>query len=76
MTVTVCEQVLLLPLVSMTVQCTVVFPTGNCAGASLLVLAIPQLSEVTGEPSATPVAKHTLALALVVTVAGQVIVGT
>src|ERR1041384_1357863 len=44
--VTTCEQVLLWPLVSMTVQCTVVLPT-----------VMPgQLSPVSGEPSKTPVA--------------------
>src|SRR5258708_27109494 len=36
--VTSCEHLLLLPLASKTVQCTVVLPTGNCAGASLLTV--------------------------------------
>src|SRR5436309_1156127 len=52
-----------------------VVPMGNWAGALLLVLAMPQLSAVVDEPSATPVAKHWPALALTVTLAGQVIVG-
>src|ERR1043166_829946 len=54
--VTVCAQVLLLPLASVTVQCTVVLPTGNCTGASLVTQATLQLSPVSGEPSAPPVA--------------------
>src|ERR1043166_6440573 len=55
-TVPICEHVLLRPLVSTTVQCTVVVPTGNCVGVSLVTLATPQLSPVMGVPSETPVA--------------------
>src|ERR1041385_2715771 len=61
---------------SMTVQVTIVLPTGNCAGASLLTESTPQLSEVVGEPRSTPVAKQLPASALTVTAAGQVIDGT
>src|SRR3989442_13517862 len=60
---------------SVTIQVTVVVPAGKCAGASLLTVATPQLSEVTGAPSATPEAEHTPASALTVMAAGQVIVG-
>src|ERR1043166_4852697 len=75
-TVTDWVQVLLLPLRSVTVQVTSVVPTGKLVGALLVTLATAQLSDVTGSPSATPLAKHWPALALVVTVAGQAIVGT
>ena len=51
MIVTVWEQELVLPLVSVTVQCTVVLPTVNCGGASLVTLATLQLSPVIGVPS-------------------------
>src|ERR1043166_6662014 len=74
-TITVCAQLLLLPWTSTTVQVTRLVPTGNVAGALLVTLATLQLSPVSGEPSATPVAKHCPALALVVTLAGQLIVG-
>src|SRR5439155_1195282 len=74
-TVTDCEQVLLLPPTSITIQWTVVAPTGNCVGASLVTLPTAQLSPVSGEPRATPVAKHWPTSALVLTLAGQVIEG-
>src|SRR5438034_486524 len=74
-TVTVCWQVFELPFMSTTVHVTVVLPTGNDDGASLLVPAIPQLSEVTGVPRATPEAVQRLASASTVTFAGQSIVG-
>src|ERR1041385_5949575 len=74
-TITVCAQLLLLPWTSTTVQVTRLVPTGNVVGALLMTVATPQLSEVAGTPSATPLAKHWPALALVVTVAGQLIVG-
>src|ERR1043166_8395682 len=60
-TVTDCWHVAELPCTSVTVQVTVVVPTGNCAGASLLTLAMPQLSETLGESRATPEAVHALA---------------
>jgi hypothetical protein len=55
-TVTLCEQVAVFPLVSTAVQITVVTPLLNCADALLLTVCIPQLSLVLGVPSATPVA--------------------
>src|SRR5438876_879469 len=55
-TVTDCAQLLVLPRASVTVQCTIVVPAGNCVGASLMTVVAPQLSEVAGVPSATPVA--------------------
>src|SRR6266436_1579375 len=55
-TTTVCWQVLLLPCTSTTVQVTVLVPTGKVAGALLVTLATPQLSDVLGVPSATPLA--------------------
>jgi hypothetical protein len=73
-TFTVCEQVAVLPLLSVTVQITVVVPTGKDAGALLLTVATAQLSDVVGVPKATPVAVQPL-LAVVFTVPGQLIVG-
>src|SRR5437660_1142769 len=60
---------------SATVQVTVVVPTGKLAGASLVTVATPQLSPVTGVPSLTPLAAHLPASTLTVTAAGQVMVG-
>src|SRR2546421_489109 len=65
--VTGCAQVAVLPLTSVAVQCTSVVPTGNCAGASFVMLATLQLSLADGEPSVMPVAKHWPASALLVT---------
>jgi hypothetical protein len=73
-TVTVWSQVALLPLLSVTVQVTVVVPIGKAAGALLVTKATPQLSEVTGVPRATPVAVHPV-LVVAMTLLGQVIVG-
>ena len=56
LTVTVCVQVIVFPLVSTAVQVTVVTPLLNCAGALLVTVRIPQLSLAVGAPSATPVA--------------------
>jgi hypothetical protein len=47
-----------LPLASVTVQTTLVVPTGNEAGALLVTEATEQLSAVAGVPRATPVATH------------------
>src|SRR6185436_11036899 len=76
-TITVCSQVAVLPWISVTVQVTTFVPTGKLAGALLRTVATPQLSEVVGTPSATPVAKQTPRSALTVTVAiaEQVITG-
>ena len=66
-----------LPLLSVTVQVTRLVPTGNCAGALLLTVIEPQLSVAVGVPKMTLVAKHDPVLAFVVTSAGQVVmVGT
>ena len=73
-TVTVWLQVALFPLLSVTVQVTVVTPIGKAAGALLVTEATPQLSEVTGVPRATPVAVHPV-LVVAVTLRGQLIVG-
>src|SRR2546426_4329113 len=75
MTVTVCWQELVLACTSTTIQMTVVVPIGKVAGAVLPTLATPQLSEVTGVPRLTPEAEHWPALALVNTLAGQVMLG-
>src|SRR5437660_893424 len=60
---------------SVTVQCTVVMPTGKLAGASLLTLATPQLSLVPGTPRFSPVMLHRPGAALVVMLAGHVMLG-
>ena len=52
-TVTVCVQVFVLPLTSVTVHTTLVVPTGNCAGALLVTDATPQLSLTVGLPKFT-----------------------
>lgn len=48
---------------------------GMVAGALLVTLATPQLSAVTGVPSAGLVAKHAFRSVLIVISGGQVIVG-
>src|SRR5438093_832201 len=75
-TTTRCWQVAVLPLLSVAVQVTRLVPVGNCAGALLLIVTVPQLSLAVGLPSATPVAKQAPEFTLTVTSAGQVIVGT
>ena len=76
-TVTVCAAVAVLPFTSVTVQVTVVEPTGNTEGALLVTVATPQLSAVVGVPSEAPASdsdteRHQ---PLIVTVDGAVIVG-
>ena len=73
-TVTVWLQVALFPLLSVTVQITVVKPIGKADGALLVTEATPQLSAVTGVPSKTPVAVQPV-LVVAVIFAGQVMVG-
>src|SRR5206468_465836 len=73
-TITRCWQVVVFPLLSVTVQVTVFVPTGNCAGALLVIVTEPQLSVAVTVPKATPVAKHEPTLALVVTSAGQAVI--
>ena len=68
--------VVVLPAASFAVQVTIVVHTGNVAGALFVTLATPQLSDVTGVPSVTPVADpHTPVAVFTVTLAGAVIVG-
>src|SRR5258708_14287669 len=57
-TTTRCWQVALLPLLSVAVQVTRLVPLGNCAGALLVIVTVPQLSLAIGLPRATPVAKQ------------------
>ena len=61
------------PLLSVTVQMTVFVPTGNCAGALLVIVTEPQLSVAVGVPRITPVAKQEPRFALVVTSAGHAV---
>ena len=76
-TITRCWQVVVLPLPSVTVQVTVLVPTGNWAGALLVTVTEPQLSVAATVPKVTPVAKQDPALAFTVTSAGQeVMTGT
>src|SRR6267378_3693261 len=76
-TITRCWQVVVLPLPSVTVQVTVLVPTGNWAGALLVTVTEPQLSVAVTVPKVTPVAKQDPALAFTVTSAGQeVMTGT
>src|SRR5882672_3987851 len=70
-----CWQVAVLPLLSVAVQVTRLVPVGNCAGALLVIVTVPQLSLAVGLPNATPVAKQAPEFTLTVTSAGQVIVG-
>ena len=74
LTVTVCVAVAVLPELSVTVQITVVVPSGKVPGALFVTEATPQLSAVVGVPSVTPNALHD-EFALTVTLAGAVIVG-
>src|ERR1051326_9065614 len=75
LTITVCGQVMLLPELSVTVQITVLVPTGKSAGALLVRLTGPQLSDTVGVPRATLVAPHRPGEAKTVTRAGQVMLG-
>src|SRR5205814_10076566 len=75
LTITVCGQVTLLPELSVTVQTTVLVPTGKSAGASFVTVTGPQLSATVGVPSVTLVAPHRPGEAITVTRAGQEIVG-
>ena len=73
-TLTVWVAVVLFPLVSVTVQVTVVIPIGKTTGALLVTVATEQLSEVTGVPKFTLNATQEL-LAFTVTLVGAVIIG-
>jgi hypothetical protein len=74
LTVTVCVAVDTFPLLSVTVQFTVVVPNGKIAGALLVTVATPQLSAVVGVPSTTVVAAQ-FAFAETTIFAGATIVG-
>ncbi len=65
----------MLPLPSVTVQVTVVFPNGKVAGALLTTEATEQLSVVVGVPNTTPEAVHKPASATTLTPVGAVIDG-
>ena len=52
-TITRCVQLLALPHPSVAVQTTGFVPTGNCEGALLVTLTLPQLSKAVGLPSDT-----------------------
>ena len=67
--------VAIFPEPSVTVQVTVVFPSGKVAGALLVTEATEQLSPVVGVPKANPVAVQAV-LVVVTIAAGAVIVGT
>jgi hypothetical protein len=73
-TVTSCVTVVTLPLLSVTVHVTVVFPSWNTLGASLVTLVIVQLSVAVGVPNATLNATHEL-FAATTTAAGAVTTG-
>jgi hypothetical protein len=73
-TITNWIQVAVLPLLSTAVQVTALVPEAKMAGALFVTVAMPQLSEVTGVPSATLVALQP-ELAVTVTFEGQEIVG-
>ena len=66
-----------MPLASVTVQMTVVVPTGNVVGASLVRVVVAQLSAVTGVPRTTSVLAipHIPGAEFTLTGAGHVIVG-
>src|SRR5258708_4884548 len=74
-TITSCGQVAVLPCESSAVQMTVLVPTGNIAGALLVTVTAPQLSETVGVLKATLVAPHRPGEAMTVTSAGHVIEG-
>ena len=67
-------QVAVLPEVSVTVHVTVVVPLGNVAGALLVTVATPQLSEVVGVPR-LGVAVQVPGVTLTETSVGHVIFG-
>src|SRR5690348_267875 len=73
---TCCWQVAVLPLLSVAVQVTRFVPTGNCAGALLVTVTVPQLSLTVGLPRMTLLAKQLPTSVFTVTSTGQVIVGT
>src|SRR6185369_12301585 len=76
LTMTVCGQAALLPWLSVTVQITMLVPTGKSEGTLLVTVTGPQLSATVGVPRVTLVAPHRPAEALTVTRAGQEIVGS
>src|SRR5437016_1300888 len=75
-TITSCEQFVVLPCTSVTVQTTSFVPGGKLVGALLVTLATPQLSPVTGVPNSMPLAQDSPTGLVTVTSAGQMIVGS
>src|SRR4051812_31671359 len=73
---TCCWHVAVFPLLSVAVQVTRFVPTGNCVGALLVIVTVPQLSLAVALPRVTPLAKHVPTLAFTVTSAGHVTAGT
>ncbi len=72
-TVTICEQVAVLPLPSSANHVTVVVPTGYVDGALLVIVgAPPQPPTTVGVPKFTPLAAHKPASVVVFTSAGHV----
>lgn len=65
----------MLPLLSVTVQVTVVVPTGKIVGASLVTVSTPQLSVVVGDPITRPAAPQSPGVVFALISAGQVMVG-
>src|ERR1051325_9351878 len=74
-TTTVCAQVFVFWLLSITSQVMVLVPSAKTVGASLVTVATAQLSAVVGVPRVTLVDVHWPASALTVTLLGQTIVG-
>lgn len=70
-----CEHVTLSPLRAVTVQVTTVIPAGKVTRASLSMLAAPQASAMTGEPSVTLVATHWRESVQIVKAGGHKIIG-
>ena len=74
-TVTICVAVAVFPEPSVTVQVTVVSPTGKFAWALLVTVTTVQLSAVAGVPKATLVAVLLFLSTLTITFSGGVMVG-
>jgi hypothetical protein len=74
-TVTICSQALEFPLISFTIQITDVFPIGNCKGALLVRLSMPQGSPITGGTNAAAIVSESHAGIMKVVSFGQIIDG-
>ena len=75
-TVTTCVAVAVKPDASVTVQVTVVFPSGKATGALFVTLATEQLSAVTGVPKVTPVAVQAVFVFTVIAAGATIVGGT